>query len=105
MEPSLDTLAKRVKFMRSERGLTQAQLGEMIGADQSVIGNLERRDGKSSSYTEALARALGVNLSWLISGSGDKQVENENKHDIEHNDDKQSGESLIIRWSMCRTKT
>lgn len=95
MEPSLDTLAKRVKFMRSERGLTQAQLGEMIGADQSVIGNLERRDGKSSSYTEALARALGVNLSWLISGSGDKQVENENKHDIEHNDDKQSDYVVI----------
>lgn len=68
----LDTLAKRVKFMRQERKLTQAQLGEMIGADPSVIGNLERRNGKSSSYTEALATALGVNLSWLMSGSGDK---------------------------------
>ncbi|MFK4001728.1 XRE family transcriptional regulator [Psychrobacter namhaensis] len=76
MEQDLDTLAKRVKFVRQEKGLTQAQLGKMIGADPSVIGNLERRNGKSSSYTEALAKALGVNLSWLMSGSGDKQSEN-----------------------------
>lgn len=71
MKADLNTLAKRVKFMRAERKLTQAQLGTMIGADPSVIGNLERRDGKSSSYTEALATALGVNLSWLMSGTGD----------------------------------
>ena len=75
MEPDLDTLAKRVRFIRNEKGLTQAQLGKMIGADQSVIGNLERRNGKSSSYTEALAKALGVNLSWLMSGSGDASSE------------------------------
>lgn len=84
MEPDLDTLAKRVRFVRKEKKLTQAQLGEMIGADPSVIGNLERRNGKSSSYTEALANALGVNLSWLMSGSGYRQSENENKQDIEN---------------------
>lgn len=75
MKESLDTLAKRVKFMRNKKGLTQAQLGKLIGADPSVIGNLERRNGKSSSYTEALATALGVNLSWLMSGSGDSHTE------------------------------
>lgn len=95
MEPDLDTLAKRVRFVRKEKKLTQAQLGEMIGADPSVIGNLERRNGKSSSYTEALAKALGVNLSWLISGSGDKQIENENAHDIEHNNDKTSDYVIV----------
>ena len=73
----LDTLAKRVKFVRQEKKITQAQLGEMIGADPSVIGNLERRNGKSSSYTEALATALGVNLSWLMSGSGNKNNDQE----------------------------
>lgn len=75
MKESLDTLAKRVRFMRNEKGLTQAQLGKLIGADPSVIGNLERRNGKSSSYTEALATALGVNLSWLMSGSGSSRSE------------------------------
>ncbi len=79
----LDTLAKRVKFVRKEKKLTQAQLGKMIGADPSVIGNLERRNGKSSSYTEALARALGVNLSWLMSGSGDRQGGAENTHEVD----------------------
>lgn len=84
----LDTLAKRVKFMRQEKKLTQAQLGELIGADPSVIGNLERRNGKSSSYTEALATALGVNLSWLMSGSGNK-----------HNDKEQEVEDRRVEQS------
>jgi len=77
MEPPFDTLAKRVRFVRNEIKLTQAQLGKMIGADQSVIGNLERRDGKSSSYTEELAKALNVNLSWLMSGNGDIYIESD----------------------------
>jgi phage repressor protein C with HTH and peptisase S24 domain len=84
---TLDTLAKRVKFVRQEKKLTQAQLGEMIGADPSVIGNLERRNGKSSSYTEALATALGVNLSWLMSGSGNKH--NEEGQEVEDSQVKQ----------------
>lgn len=81
MTLNLDTLAKRVRFIRKERGLTQAQLGEMIGADQSVIGNLERRDSKNSSYTELLARVLGVNLGWLISGSGSIYIDSDDESD------------------------
>lgn len=89
----LDTLAKRVKFVRQEKKLTQAQLGEMIGADPSVIGNLERRNGKSSSYTEALATALGVNLSWLMSGSGNKY--NDKQQEVADGQDVQS-EYVVI---------
>ena len=77
MESPLNTLAKRVRFVRNEKNITQSQLGKMIGADQSVVGNLERRDSKSSSYTEELAKALNVNLSWLISGSGDIYIESD----------------------------
>lgn len=89
----LDTLAKRVKFVRQEKKLTQAQLGELIGADPSVIGNLERRNGKSSSYTEALATALGVNLSWLMSGSGNKH--NDKQQEVADGQDVQS-EYVVI---------
>ena len=63
-------LAQRVRFARDKRGLTQAQLADAIGADQSVIGNLERRDGKSSKYASDIATALRVNLAWLVSGVG-----------------------------------
>ncbi|WP_413190917.1 XRE family transcriptional regulator [Psychrobacter sp. AT9] len=68
MDTELNTLAKRVKSMRDKRGLSQAQLGDAIGADQSVIANLERRDGKSSKYTPQLATALGVDVAWLLTG-------------------------------------
>lgn len=66
----LSSLAQRVRFARDKRGLTQAQLADAIGADQSVIGNLERRDGKSSKYAGDIATALRVNLAWLVSGVG-----------------------------------
>lgn len=68
MDLDLNTLAKRVKYMREKRGLSQAQLADAIGSDQSVIANLERRDGKSSKYTQQLSQALEVDVAWLISG-------------------------------------
>lgn len=65
----MHTLAERVRYARESRGLTQAQLADAIGADQSVIGNLERRNGRSSKYAGAIAKALRVNLEWLLNGS------------------------------------
>lgn len=72
MDTDLNTLGKRVKSIREKRKLSQKQLSDAIGADQSVIANLERRDGKSSKYTQQLATALGVEVAWLISGVSSK---------------------------------
>lgn len=75
----LDTLGKRVKYFREEKGWTQAQLasqilindeGKLKPIDASVIGNIESRNSKSSRYVGKLAVLLGVNLNWLTTGEG-----------------------------------
>lgn len=71
MQNDLSTLGKRIRYLRKQQGLSQAQLAEMIDADQSVIGNIERRDSKTSTYTESLAKALKVDYVWLSTGTGD----------------------------------
>lgn len=70
MNTELSTLAQRVKYLREKQELSQQQLAEMIGADQSVIGNLERRNSQKSKYSLQLANAFGVNLEWLVTGQG-----------------------------------
>ena len=72
MDNNLSSLGERVKARRDELKLSQAQLADAIGADQSVIANLERRKGKKSKYVQQLATALGVSISYLLAGkSGD----------------------------------
>lgn len=48
---------------RSKIGLTQAQLGELIGRDQSLVSRIEA--GKTAIETDiapAIAKALGMDL-------------------------------------------
>ena len=55
MTDQLNTLAQRVKKLRLERDWSQAQLAEKIGANPSVIGNIERRNSKSTENTHMYA--------------------------------------------------
>lgn len=82
MYADLDTLAKRVKFFREKKNFTHEKLaslvlvkdeetGEMRPINPSVIGNLERRNSKTNKYTSGIAKALGVNVEWLMSGEGE----------------------------------
>jgi DNA-binding XRE family transcriptional regulator len=58
-----------VRVIREHRGLTQAQLADAAGLDQSLISIVEggRRDGKVSTL-KAIAKALGAPLS-VIAGA------------------------------------
>lgn len=85
MTEQLNTLAQRVKKLRLERDWSQAQLAEKIGANPSVIGNIERRNSKSTEYAEQLADVLDVDLAWLLTGKGAA-----NKFDTQVADDSNS---------------
>lgn len=61
----------RMKAARKEAKLTQVQLAERVGIDQSVISSLERGKYRGSSHTVAIAYALGVSPRWLSSGAGE----------------------------------
>jgi transcriptional regulator with XRE-family HTH domain len=66
--PVQDSLAARLKLARTRRGLTQTQLAEASGLNQSDISKLELGDSLRTSAIAKLARALGVRAAWLEDG-------------------------------------
>ena len=60
-------IAKRIKQLRKENGLTQVALGEKAGVSPNTIARLERGLHRASSETiEKLAKALGVTASEIL---------------------------------------
>lgn len=67
----VDTLAKRLKFARTHKQLTQTALSELSGVKQSDISKLEIGTSLKTTGLLRLAEALGCNPHWLDSGDGD----------------------------------
>lgn len=56
-----------IRRLRKELGLTQGQLGELVGADKSVISHWEKGRGSPlSNRIAAVAAALGVSVDELL---------------------------------------
>ena len=58
---------QKLKYLREERGISAAQLGNAVGVNQSMIANMEREFKKPS--VELLARIaeyFGVTVDELI---------------------------------------
>ena len=53
--------------------MSQAQLAKAVGAGQSTIASIENGRNKGSSLFLDLARALNVNVEWLMDGVGPKR--------------------------------
>jgi len=59
----------RIKEIRKERGLTQIELAERAGVDQSTISKIENgNDGVTLRQMRDLADALDVDLADLFDG-------------------------------------
>ena len=56
-----DELARKIRDLREQAGLTQARLAESIGTTESVISRLENSDytGHSLTMLKRIAEALG----------------------------------------------
>lgn len=63
-------LKDRIKAARAHAKLTQGQLGERVGMDQTSISNLERGKSQGSNFIAQIANACGVRALWLASGAG-----------------------------------
>ena len=60
-------LAERIKYLREEKGLTQSNLGEAVGYDQSRVAKWE--SGKLEPNAETLKKLavfFGVTSDYLI---------------------------------------
>lgn len=63
---------ERLKEIRIEAKLSQAQLAKLCGLAQSTIADLERNRNSGSSKIAVIAKALGVSAIWLSDGKGNK---------------------------------
>lgn len=67
--------AATVSTLRAEAGLTQAELGERLGMNQSEVSKVERRDDIRLSTLRAVIGALGGRLRLLVSlPSGERRL-------------------------------
>ncbi|MCH5160940.1 MAG: helix-turn-helix transcriptional regulator [Clostridiales bacterium] len=56
-------IGQRIKELRSEKGLTQMQLGKLIGVSQKAIDYWERSVNEpKASYIIALVKVFGVSF-------------------------------------------
>jgi SOS-response transcriptional repressor LexA len=65
------TIASRVYAKRSELGLTQTELADLVGTSQQAIVQLESGKTKRPRYMPELAKALKCDLNWLLHGGSE----------------------------------
>lgn len=66
----MSNVGKRIRDIRTAKGLTQTQLAKAAGCGQSLIGNLESGAQQTTSLLPQIAKVLGVSATWLADGSG-----------------------------------
>lgn len=65
----MKTLGERVKARRMELGITQKELGDLVGISQNSITKIE--NGGNTTFITELASALGVDVMWLSTGASE----------------------------------
>lgn len=76
MRPNnLDTFGQRLRYARTLRGMTQAQLAQAAGEKQGTISKIELGKIASPGNAVGLARALRVSADWLALNIGPSGLE------------------------------
>lgn len=72
------SFAKRLKMLMDERNLSNADLSKLVGVTRATVKFWV--DGKTLQLkyddASALASLFNVNVDWLMTGEGDRQIEN-----------------------------
>jgi transcriptional regulator with XRE-family HTH domain len=68
----MSTFGERVRRERRARDLTQAGLGQLVGAVQQTIYQIEKGVAGETRFVVRIAQALDVNAEWLRTGQGPK---------------------------------
>lgn len=63
-------LEKRLKKRRKELGISQEELGKIVGVSTTSIQNWEAGTWPKGDYVIALAEALNCSLDWLLMNKG-----------------------------------
>jgi len=66
-------IGKRIKTLRIEKGLTQEELGVMLGFDKGTVSKMERGENAPTAKTLlSLKKLFGVSTDWILTGEGFK---------------------------------
>jgi SOS-response transcriptional repressor LexA len=66
----MTTLAERMKLARAHAKITQKKLAEIAGVEQPAISQMESGKTLKSAHLVPIAKACGVSVEWLASGTG-----------------------------------
>ncbi len=67
------SIGPRMRQLRNEAGLSQAELGSKVGLEKSTISSYESGTRTPTAYTAAkIAKALGVSLDYLCAITNDR---------------------------------
>lgn len=67
-------LSARIAALRKERGLTQEQLGKMVGVSSQAVGKWEKGGAPDVELLPILSRQLGVTIDALFGLEGGEQI-------------------------------
>ncbi len=67
----MQLIGDKIRALRKRRGLSQEQLGAMVGFSQSKISKIENGNWDSLSDLKLIAKVLGVKLKDLIDDEPD----------------------------------
>lgn len=72
----MNTLAERLRWARERNGLMRNALDEKAGLSEGHTALIERgeRENPSADTASKLAKALGVDLGWLVNGGKKPQI-------------------------------
>ena len=69
----MQLIGDKIRALRKRRGLSQEQLGELVGFSQSKISKIENGDWDSLSDLRLIARVLEVPIEELITDHSDEE--------------------------------
>lgn len=81
MDLSKDSTSKRVRLLRNDLGLSQAEVGQRVGVAKSTISGIERGTQGISGVADKLAKALGTTTDYLFGLSDNPLPADDNELD------------------------
>ncbi len=73
----MDTIGKKIKYIRKEKGLTQKNLADEIKITKQQVSNIENElCNPSIDFLSKMILYFNVNSNWLLADIGDPFIKN-----------------------------
>ncbi len=91
---------ERIRQIREALGLSQSEFAERLGIHKQMVSDVERGKQKrfNSQIEKSLADIFGVNLSWLLNGSGEMFVQENERFSSQSFEDEDIEQEMILKY-------